>query len=352
MMKKNFLLFFAFCFWGLSAQEMMELKQVKMSKWKIGTGQFSGITSLGDNRYAVVSDKEPTDGFFLFRIDQNATTGEVESVYLENFYGNPSPRLDAYGVSMRDTEGIAYFPPAQTLFISGEGDQQILEYSLEGVPTGRGLLVPPLYETPNIVFNYGFEALSYSNEQQRFWTITESTLKSDGVVAGPEYPGGVNLLRLQSFTDDLLPAAQYAYRMDVGKKDDFGKYYCFGVPSVVALPEGGVLVLERELDIPKGYMSAQVICKIFLVHPNEGWQIDSTTDLKQLDTNQFLYKKLVAHFTTQLHPFKNTFANYEGMCLGRTLDDGRRTLLLLNDSQSGAGWGPYRMQDYIKVLIF
>ena len=37
------------------------------------------------------------------------------------------------------------------------------------------------------------------------------------------HPGKQNLLRLQSFRDDLLPIAQYAYRMDRGKADDFGK---------------------------------------------------------------------------------------------------------------------------------
>ena len=125
-----------------SAQTAVELKQQSLGKWRIGAAQYSGITALGGNRYAMVSDKEPTDGFFLFRIDQSALTGDVTNVYLEGFKGNRSPKVDAQGISIRDCEGVAYFPQRNTLFISGEGDQRILEYDMEGQPTGRELNVP------------------------------------------------------------------------------------------------------------------------------------------------------------------------------------------------------------------
>lgn len=335
----------------LSAQQAVELKQVGLSKWGIGSADYSGIAPLGDNRYAVVSDKGPADGFFLFRIDQSATTGEVVSVYLEEFRANPSPQLDAAGNYVRDGEGIAYFPSAGTVFISGEGDQEILEYAMSGQLTGRRLNVPAIFGRQNIVANYGFEALTYSPETHRFWTTTESTLPRDGQAAGPQHPAAQNLLRLLSFGDDLQPAAQYAYRMDRGKKDDFGQTYVYGVPALTALPDGRLLVLEREADISNGYLSSQVVCKIFLVDPSQGWQIDSSTELSALDPNRFLVKTLVAHFTTKFTPFNQSFANYEGMCLGRKLTDGRQTVLLINDSQSGYGKGPFRLKDYVKVII-
>ena len=131
-MKSKILLALSLLFMPLisSAQQAVDLGQVALSKWRIGTGNYSGITSLGNNRYAVVSDKEITDGFFTFLIDQNATTGAIESVYLESFKGNSSPKVSAAtGISVRDCEGIAYFPPAGTVFIAGEGDQKILEYN-------------------------------------------------------------------------------------------------------------------------------------------------------------------------------------------------------------------------------
>ena len=224
-MKSKILLALSLLFMPLisTAQQAVDLGQVALSKWRIGTGNYSGIASLGNNRYAVVSDKEITDGFFTFLIDQNATTGAIESVYLESFKGNSSPKVSAAtGISVRDCEGIAYFPPAGTVFIAGEGDQKILEYNMDGQPTGRELTVPKIFGLGNIVPNYGFESLTYCSTTHRFWTTTESTLLKDGNAAGPMHPGEQNLLRLQSFRDDLLPIAQYAYRMDRGKADDFG----------------------------------------------------------------------------------------------------------------------------------
>ena len=275
----------ALTFTSASAQTALEHKQQSLAKWNIGSAQYSGITALGGNRYALVSDKEPTDGFFVFRIDQSAITGDVTNVYMEGFYGNRSPKVDAMGISTRDCEGIAYVPKTNTVFISGEGDQRILEYDMKGQPTGRELNVPEIFSSKNIVFNYGFEALCYDTLSHTFWTTSESTLPADGPAASPTTPGVQNLLRLQAFNDHLQPTAQYAYRMDIGKKDDFGKTY------------------------------------------------------------------VLADWNTTVQPFRITFANYEGMCLGRTLPDGRQTLILVNDSQGGYRKGPFHLKDYIKVIV-
>lgn len=107
--------------------------------------------------------------------------------------------MNAAGISLRDCEGVAYVPSTNTVFISGEGDQQILEYSIDGVPTGRKLNVPAIFAAGNIVHNYGFEALTYSDVTHRFWTTTESMLPIDGKAAGPLNPKSQNLLRLQAF---------------------------------------------------------------------------------------------------------------------------------------------------------
>lgn len=348
----NFFLPLALLTLTASAQTAKELKQVPLDKWNIGTAQYSGISPMGENRYAVVSDKEPADGFFIFRIDQNASTGEVVSVYLESFKGNPQPHVDASGTSIRDCEGVACTSgDDQTVFISGEGDQEVLEYGLDGIPTGRKLNIPAIFSVNNIVHNYGFESLTYDAATGKFWTTTESTLPIDGQASGSLHPGVQNVLRLQSFDNSLQPVAQYAYRMDKGRSEDFGKTYVMGVSEMTALPDGRLLVLEREANITAAGLSSEARCKLFIVDPTTGHKIDSSTSLTELDPNQFLTKKLLADWTTKAQPFNLSFANYEAMCLGRTLNDGRCTLLLLCDSQGGYHKGPFRLKDFIKVIV-
>ena len=139
--------------------------------------------------------------------------------------------------------------------------------------------------------------------------------------------------------------------MDAGRTKGFGRLYAYGVPELTALPDGRLLVLEREVNISERYLRSEVVCKLFVVNPAEGWQIDSSTNLKQLDRNKFLVKTLLARFVTKLNPLRYTLANYEGMCLGRTLADGRQTLLLINDSQGRMGKGGISLKDYLKVLV-
>ena len=87
------------------------------------------------------------------------------------------------------------------------------------------------------------------------------------------------------------------------------------------------------------------------MRPSEGWTIDSSTSLQQLDPNRFLIKRLLFTVTTRMNLLQQNFANYEGMCLGRRLADGRQTILLVSDSQGGYGRGPVHLKDYVRVLI-
>ncbi len=333
------------------SQHALVQKQLNLKRWGIPTAHYSGIAPLGEGRYAVVSDKEASDGFFVFRIEQDSLTGKVKSVSLEKFCGVLAPARDAKGLSLRDCEGIAYFPAGNSLFISGEGDQRIVEYDSFGVPTGRELAVPDCFAKERIVGNYGFEALTYAPETALFWTTTEAMLPADGVCTSPRHPEAQNLLRLQSFGADLQPAAQYAYKMDGAALRNFGAIYAKGLVALTALPDGDLLVLEREANIKAGKLGSKVENKVFRIRPQGTSQINASTDLSALDDRKFLAKELVARFATRITPFKLSFANYEGMCLGRKLADGRQTVLLINDSQAAQGRKVLHLRDYIKVLV-
>lgn len=351
MSRKLLLLIFACCALFAGAQQAKVLSQQPLSRWNVGTANFSGITPIGGNRYALVSDKEPEDGFFIFRIDQNPETGEVEAVYLESFQGTSPASVNAKGMSRRDGEGIAFLPSRSTVWISDESEQQIVEHALDGALTGRRLQIPVIFAKNNIYHNNGFEALCYDTHSSQFWTTTESTLRSDGKLAGKDNPGASPLLRIQSFGEDLLPKAQYAYRMDAGETKFFGSTYIYGVPALCALPNGRLLVMEREGIFPEDHLGSRCNIKIFEINPAEGHQIDSEVNLSTLDSNRFLTKRLLATWTTRLIIVQNNLANYEGMCPGIRLNDGRQTVICINDSQAGLGRGPIHLRDYLRVVI-
>lgn len=300
----------------------------------IPAGNYSGLCHIDGNRYAVVSDKSPEDGFFIFKIDIDEQTGDI--VHVENL------GLRSSGKPNRDIEGIAYFPTAKTFLLSGEADNQIREYDMNGKLTGRALQVPDCFLRASR--NYGLEALTYSAATHLFWTCNESTLPGDGVQANATN-GVCNRIRLQSFTEDFLPATQYAYLMDKPKSTKKARLYGMGVSEMTALDNGDLLVLEREFYTPLAKIGAFVINKIYQVCPVGV----STANIDALqESTPFLDKHLVCEWKTQLNFTKRNIANYEGMCLALKLKDGSQVLLLLSDSQN-----QYRgiLKDWFKSIV-
>ena len=131
-----FLLLFL-CAGGAAGQDVKLLAPRSMGKWGIRAGNYSGITPLGGGRYAVVDDKYPYEGFFVFRITQDSVTGQITGVTNEGFRGGGQRHakdLDAEGVACRATDS--------TVWISRESDQRILAYDTGGRSVGCELAVP------------------------------------------------------------------------------------------------------------------------------------------------------------------------------------------------------------------
>lgn len=312
-----------------------ECKQKAFPK-AVPAGNYSGITHIGGNEYAVVSDKSETDGFFVFEIDVDSVSGEITDVRNMGFRGD--------SLKAADCEGIAYAPHTGTLFISREADNTIAEYGMDGKATGRMMAVPGVY-TRAAGNNYGFESLAYDAREHLFWTVNEGTLPSDGEQA-TSVNGVRNVLRLQSFGDDLQPVAQYLYKMDAPVSSSAASNYAMGVSEVAAVGGGSLLVLEREFFVPKAKLGAFVQCKVYEVRPDSTLAIAPgaaiTGDMPVLP------KRQVFSFTTRLGLFNRSLANYEGMCPGPTLADGSRVLILVSDSQNQyAGV----LKDWFKTVI-
>lgn len=306
------------------AQEVTLLKQKAFPK-TVSAGNYSGITWLGASRYAIANDKSPTAGFYLMTIETDSITGELLTVREDTFLTS--------GLPNRDEEGICYVPESQTVFVSGEADQEILEYNLQGQLTGRKMNIPEVFKTA--YKNGGFEALTYQSKTHRFWTTSEFTLKADG--EKPTIERKIkNRLRLQSFGDDLQPKEQYWYESDSTIIKKHKGRSIVGVSGLAALDDGRIVVLEREMYFPKKQIGSFAHVKLYVVNPTLH------------KPGEILSKTLLTEFRTKVNLTRRSFANYEGICVGPKLADGRQLLILVCDSQN-----QYRgvLKDWFKTVI-
>lgn len=341
----------------------------------VAAGNYSGIAHLHDDIYAVVSDKSDSALYFNFRILVNPKTGELEQVenlgFTERTDGTLNDGKPWQGQEKGfDHEAIVKVSDS-TLVIASEGYCRLKEYPI--LPTSADAAKvgssQNLWESrwPSSEFypNYNFESLAFDFVRQYLWTIPESTLRKDGQPATPQN-GLANQLRLMrldwgkmkenrnkeeyseqvSSKKDSRYMTPYAYQMDQPSTHKKADIYVMGVSELCALPDGQLLVLEREAFIPKIKIGAFCKCKLYQINPLNSEEFSMKENFSS-DT-PFLKKRLLAEWKTGLSLSKRSFANYEGMCLGPKLEDGSQVVILLSDSQDQyAGV----LKDWFKTIV-
>ena len=341
----------------------------------VAAGNYSGIAHLHDDIYAVVSDKSDSALYFNFRIQVNPKTGELEQVenlgFTERTDGTMNDGKPWQGLEKGfDHEAIVKVSDS-TLVIASEGYCCLKEFSILPTSADAAKVGYPqnLWESrwPSSEFypNYNFESLSFDSVHQYLWTIPESTLRKDGQPATPQN-GLANRLRLMrlnwgkikedsnkeeyseqvSSKKDSRYMMTYAYQMDQPSTHKKADIYVMGVSELCLLPDGQLLVLEREAFIPKIKIGAFCKCKLYLINPLNSEEF-SMKEKFSSDT-PFLKKRLLTEWKTGLSLSKRSFANYEGMCLGPKLEDGSQVVILLSDSQDQyAGV----LKDWFKTIV-
>lgn len=341
----------------------------------VAAGNYSGIAHLHDDIYAVVSDKSDSALYFNFRIQVNPKTGELEQVenlgFTERTDGTLNDGKPWLGLEKGfDHEAIVKVSDS-TLVIASEGYCRLKEYPVLPTSADAAKVGYPqnLWESrwPSSDFypNYNFESLAFDSVHQYLWTIPESTLRKDGQPATPQN-GLTNQLRLmrldwgkmkedsnkEEYSEqvnskkDSRYMTTYAYQMDQPSTHKKADIYVMGVSELCVLPDGQLLVLEREAFIPKIKIGAFCKCKLYLINPLNSEEF-SMKEKFSSDT-PFLKKNLLVEWKTGLSLSKRSFANYEGMCLGPKLEDGSQVVILLSDSQDQyAGV----LKDWFKTIV-
>ena len=341
----------------------------------VAAGNYSGIAHLHDDIYAVVSDKSDSALYFNFRIQVNPKTGELERVenlgFTERTDGTLNDGKPWLGLEKGfDHEAIVKVSDS-TLVIASEGYCRLKEFPI--LPTSADAakigyqqnLWESRWPSSDFYPNYNFESLAFDSVHQYLWTIPESTLRKDGQPATPQN-GLANRLRLMrlnwgkmkedsnkeeyseqvSSKKDSRYMMTYAYQMDQPSTHKKADIYVMGVSELCVLPDGQLLVLEREAFIPKIKIGAFCKCKLYLINPLNS-EVFSMKEKFSSDT-PFLKKRLLTEWKTGLSLSKRSFANYEGMCLGPMLEDGSQVVILLSDSQDQyAGV----LKDWFKTIV-
>ena len=341
----------------------------------VAAGNYSGIAHLQDDIYAVVSDKSDSALYFNFRIQVNPKTGELEKVENLGFTERTDGTLNDGKPWLGQEKGFDHEAIVKvsdsTLVIASEGYCRLKEYPILHVSADAAKigyqqnLWESRWASSDFYPNYNFESLAFDSIRQNLWTIPESMLRRDGQPATPQN-GLANQLRLMrldwgkmkenrnkekyseqvSSKKDSRYLTTYAYQMDQPSTHKKADIYVMGVSELCALPDGQLLVLEREAFIPKIKIGAFCKCKLYLINPLNSEEF-SMKDKFSSDT-PFLKKRLLTEWKTGLSLSRRSFANYEGMCLGPKLEDGSQVIILLSDSQNQyAGV----LKDWFKTIV-
>lgn len=307
---------------------------------EVPRGNYSGLVRVADDVYTMVSDKSDSTLMFDVRLYISKQTGEL----LQAEYMGGKGMVDLKGL---DNEAIARVSDS-TVVIANEGKCRLKEYRIDGSDVAKGeKLWGWSMSATDFWDNYAFESLAFDSVRQKLWTINEAPLRRDGKPSTPLNQQR-NILRLLCFDWKKRSEApvSYLYRMDIPTTIKKAQTYVMGVSELCVLPDGQLLVLEREAFVPKIKMGAFCQCKLYVVNPysETPYPLEREVEVGA----PYVEKRLLTSWRTTLTLVSQNWANYEGMCLGPKLENGDQVVVLVSDSQDGyAGV----LRDWFKTIV-
>jgi hypothetical protein len=274
--------------------------------------ELSGIAWLGGDRYVAVSDKSRT--LAQLTIVHDPKTGSI--------VGTPQVRDGTTLSGGTDLEGVAFDAATGSIYVSDEEGPAIREHSLSDGSLIKQLPVPEIYRAlrPNL----GFEALTIQPDGQALWAANEEALSCDGPRTRDRLDNNrtATIVRIQKLDLSGAPLGQWGYVTDGMQGSGWIALGGSGVPEMLALFDGSLLVIERAVGVTLA-LNIEFRVRVYLA------DFTGTTDTTALPS------LADAPFT----PVRKTLlwermlpnANIEGIALGPQLPDGRYLLLLISD---------------------
>ena len=268
-----------------------------------GPEGMSGVARIDGNRYFCVDDR----GGMLHEIEIVLNEEDAD--------GGCTAKRGVRLEGRVDLEGCAYDPLDGRVWVSDEHDTSVRQFDPgTGKETAR-VELPEVYRK-NVRPNRSLEGLTVSPDGYRMFVANEDTLTCDGSVADSENGGVVRIQELvrAGKGKPWMPTRQFRYRTERIDGEGFEGKSISGVAGLCAPGDGTLLVLEREMS-QKNPLFPSFHARLY--------EINLDTDAVEPP------KRLVWEENTM-------FANYEGICLGPTLKNGSKSLVLVSDGGGGA----------------
>ncbi|VAV94639.1 Glycerophosphoryl diester phosphodiesterase [hydrothermal vent metagenome] len=313
-----------------------------------------GLSSLDYNaetgRFLAICDdrsKINRARFYDLKLDYDSTGFQgwqlVDVKYIKRPDGSLFPKPVFFGKAYVDPEALRLSPDGQTAFWASEGHAKegvnplIREMTLEGDYL-RDFTIPAKYmvaEDKGVRDNLAFEAMTVTADQKSIMVSTEGPLIQDGEEADVDHGADVRLLQLDIKTGQ--PIHEYAYSVEPVHKETlpFGNFSVNGVVEILALSESRYIVVERSFSTGAG-----LSVKLYLADVSHATDVLSLPALKGAE-----YQAATKELLLDLEGLGIAIDNIEGISFGKTLKDGRRSLILISDNN-------FRSAQVTQILVF
>jgi hypothetical protein len=319
------------------------------------TGTSFGGTTVGGlssitydpalNRYYVVSDDPGSIGgkarFYTVSLDVADGALSNGDVHFDAVTTLLAPNGQPYAPSAIDPEGLVLTKDRQ-LVLTSEGyanaippvDPFVRLYSLggtwlESLPVPQPFL-PTTTHTSGIRNNLAFESAGVPNNGRFFFTATENALFQDGPAATALTGSPSRIMRYDLQTGKL--DRQWVYVTDpVAQAPPPGQFSVNGLVELLPLNNEFLVAMERSFTV--GVPGTGNSIKLYGVSLPGATNVDGVDSLAgKLGSIRPVEKTLLFDLDTLGIPLDNV----EGMTLGPTLPDGRRSLVLVSDNNFAA----------------
>lgn len=305
---------------------------------------LSGITYAGSNTFYMVTDNASENGIYSCKIELSKNGKTITSLEI------PTPDKAIKLKNTSDLEACAFDPSTGNVWVSDETSKTVKEYDPKTGNVLSTLEIPAVMKKNlDMENNFGIEGVTISPDGLTLWLCNEEALYVDGKRSSGKDGTTVRIVKYTrpSLKSTFMPVSMYAYKTDKWEYDkSIASRARGGVTALCALPDGSLLVLERQLSFKTeskwtSALSNSLTWKIY--HISDFSTATDIMDFASLDGAKYTAatKKLLAEDGGLL----TSNGNFEGLCLGPRLSDGSITLIMVADADDGYS------KAYIRPLV-